>query len=98
MQCETITLDHAKQTSTDVLKIVSNRAIQKIAESTGDLTDNAIADKITKFSRSSPQSSSGAVESEAKNIGFDREIPKEIFIFPEKRQQVMFSYIKYLHV
>ena len=38
---------------------------------------NKIADKMTKFSRSSPQNNLETVESETKNTGFDREIPKE---------------------
>ena len=41
-------LDHAKQSTTDVLKTISEREIQKTAEGTGDLIGNKIADKITK--------------------------------------------------
>ena len=33
----------------DALKTVSERAIPKTAETTGDLIDNKIADKITKI-------------------------------------------------
>ena len=33
-------LDHAKQSVTDALKTASERAIQKIAEGTGDLVGN----------------------------------------------------------
>ena len=42
-------LDHTKQYATDALEIVSERAIQKTAEVTGDLIGNEIADKITKL-------------------------------------------------
>ena len=44
-------LDSAKKSTTDVIKTASKRAIQKIAEATGDLTGNEIADKIASVSR-----------------------------------------------
>ena len=44
-------LDHTKQSATDALKTTSKKAIQKIAEATGDLIDNKIANKITKASK-----------------------------------------------
>ena len=37
--------------STKAFKIASNRAIQKTAEATGDLTGNKIAEKITSYSK-----------------------------------------------
>ena len=40
-------LDSAKKYTTDAIKIASKRAIQNIAEATGDLIGNKIADKIT---------------------------------------------------
>ena len=45
-KCSQKIIDYAKQSSTDPLKIASKRAIQKIAEATGDLIGNKIADKI----------------------------------------------------
>ena len=39
-------IDHVKHSSTDALKTVSKREIQKTAEATGDLIGNKIADKI----------------------------------------------------
>ena len=39
---------------------------------------------MTKVLKTSPQNSS-----ETKNIGLDREIPKERYISPEKRQQII---------
>ena len=51
-------LDHAKQPATDALKTASKREIQKIAEATGDLIGNEIADKITRVSKTSPQNNS----------------------------------------
>ena len=44
-------LDQAKKLATDALKTSSKRVIQKIAEVTGDLIGNKIADKITKVSK-----------------------------------------------
>ena len=64
-------------------------AIQKTAEASGDLIGNKIADKRTKISRSSPQNSSETVESKTENIGFDREIPKEIIVSPEEKQKIV---------
>ena len=46
-------LDSAKKSTTDVIKTISKRAIQKTAETTGDLIGNKIADKITNVSRKS---------------------------------------------
>ena len=43
-------LDTAKKSTTEARKTVSNRAIQKTAEATGDLIDNRIADEITHIS------------------------------------------------
>ena len=40
-------LDSPKKSTTDVIKTVSKRAIQKTAEAAGDLICNKIADKIT---------------------------------------------------
>ena len=43
--------DTAKKSTTDAIKTVSKRAIQKTAEATGDLIGNKIADKITSISK-----------------------------------------------
>ena len=82
-------LDHAKQSATDALKTTPKRAIQKTTEETGDLTGNNNSDKITKVSRTSPQNSLVTVTNETENIGLEREIPKERYTSPEKRQQVI---------
>ena len=77
--------DHAKHSATDVLKTGSKIAILKTAEATGNFIGNkilkVIVNKITKVSRRSPQYSSKTVEIETKNAGFDREIPKERYVF-----------------
>ena len=44
-------LDTAKKSTTDAIKTASRRAIQKIAEATGDLIGNKIADKIVSVSK-----------------------------------------------
>ena len=46
-------LDSAKKSTTDAIKTVSKRAIQKTAQTTGDLMSNKIADKITCVSKKS---------------------------------------------
>ena len=46
-------LDSAKKSTTDAIKTASKRAIQKIAEATGDLIGNKIADKTTIVSKKS---------------------------------------------
>ena len=72
-------LDSAKTSTIDVIKTASKRAIQKTAEATGDLIENKIADKITNPSK---KSSKGLQDDE-------KEIPKERYVSPEKRQQVI---------
>ena len=44
-------LDSANKSTTDAIKTVSKRAIQKTAEATGDLIGNKIDDKIISFSK-----------------------------------------------
>ena len=44
-------LDSAKKSTANAIKTASKRAIQKIAEATGDLIGNEIADKITSVSK-----------------------------------------------
>ena len=75
-------LDSAKISTTDAIKTVSKGAIQKTAEATGDLIGNKIADKITSISKSPNELHSKRDENEI-------EIPKERYISPEKRQQII---------
>ena len=70
-------LDSAKQSATDVFKIASKRALQKTADTTGDMIGNKTDDIITKFSRNSPKNSSGTVTNGTENIVLDRETPKK---------------------
>ena len=44
-------LDHAKKSAADSLKTVSEKAVLKIEDTTGDLIGNKTADKTTIVSR-----------------------------------------------
>ena len=67
-------MDTAAKTGIDAVKTPSKRIVQKTAEATGDLIGNKIADKITSTGK--PK------EKETKEI-------EEIYIPPEKRQQII---------
>ena len=75
-------LDHAKKSATDALKTSSKRVIQKEEEVTSDLIDNKIANGIRKVLKKLQQNNSETVTNE-----HDKEIHKEIYIFPEERQE-----------
>ena len=49
---------------------------------------NKTVDKITKVCRTSPQNNSETVAYEIENIEHDKEIPKERYISPEKKQRI----------
>ena len=76
-------IDTAKKSTTYAIKTDSKRAIQKTAEATGDLVGNKIADKITSVSK---KSSTRSQNNEAND---ESEAPKERYISPEKRQQII---------
>ena len=76
-------LDHANQSTTDILKTTSKKAIQKAEEATGDLIGNKIANRITKVSKRSQQNNSGLVTNE-----HNKEIPKKRYIHPKERQKI----------
>ena len=67
-------MDTATKPGMDAAKTASKRVVQKTAEATGDLIGNKIADKITSIGK--PK------EKETKEI-------EEIYIPPEKRQQII---------
>ena len=67
-------MDIAAKTGIEAAKTASKRLVQKTAEATGDLIRNKIADKITSIGK--PK------EKETKKI-------EEIYIPPEKRQQIV---------
>ena len=61
-------LDHAKKSATDVFKTSSKRVIQKMAEGTGNLIDNKIANKITKVSKDSQQNKDMYLQNKDKKL------------------------------
>ena len=65
----------------DALKIANKRAIQKTAETTGDLVDNKIADKITSISKKPA--------SEPHLNAVSNEMPKEKYTSPQERQKTI---------
>ena len=77
-------LDSAKKPTADAIKTASKRAIKKIAEATGDLSGNKIADKITSFSKKSTKELPNNDETDVKIAA-----PKKRYISPEERQQII---------
>ena len=69
-------MDTATKTGMDAAKITSWRVVQKTAEATGDLIGNKIADKITSIGK-------------PKEKPETKEKAEEIYIPPEKRQQII---------
>ena len=78
-------LDSPKKSTTDARKTVSNRAVQKIAEATGDLISNKVADKITSVSKKSTKELSN---DETKEEDIEITTHKKRYISPEERQQI----------
>ena len=66
----------ATKTGMDAAKIAYKRVVQKTAEATCDLIGNKRADKITSIGKSKEKSK-------------PKEKPEEIYISPEKRQQII---------
>ena len=78
-------IDNAKKPTTDAIKTASKKAIQKIAEATGDLINNKNCDNITTELHSNTSKKSKKLPlNEANN-----EIPKERYISPRERQQII---------
>ena len=75
-------VDTARKSATDAIKTASKRAIQKTAEATGDLVRNKIADKITSESKK-------LRNEEIQLNEVNNEIPKERYISPKERQQII---------
>ena len=75
-------IDTAKKSATDAIKTASKKAIQITAEATGDLIGNKIADNITSASKKSQNK-------EIQSNEVNNEIPKERYISPNQRQQII---------
>ena len=70
-------MDTATKTGMDAARTASKRVVQKTAEATGDLIGNNIADEITSLNKT---------KSDGKE---KRKEEQEIYIPPEKRQQII---------
>ena len=75
----------ARKSTTDALKIASERAINKIAEVTGDLIGNKIADKITSVSRKSTKE----LPNDETEVGVKSATHKKRYTSPGERQQII---------
>ena len=72
----------SNKSTIDVIKTASKRAMQKTSKATGDLIGNKIKHKITSVSKNSPKDLHSQNEDQI-------ELPKERYISPEKRQQII---------
>ena len=77
-------LDHTKQSAAYAIKTTLERVIQKTAEATGDLIASKTAAIITKVTKTLQQNNSETITNEP-----NKEIRKERYITPEKRQKVI---------
>ena len=78
--------DIGRKSGTDAIKTASNRGIQKTAEATGDLAGNKIADNITSTLKKSLRKPHNE---ELSLNEVNKEIPKERYISPKERQQII---------
>ena len=82
----------SKDTGKCIGKSINDKYSQNLldhAKATGDLTGNKIADKITKFSKTSSQNSLKTVESEAENIEFGTYLKKDMYLQKNNRKLLM---------
>ena len=84
-KCSQKHLDSPKKSTTNAIKTASKRSIQKIAEATGDLIGNKIADKITNVSKKS----TGELQSKNDSANNETEAPRKRYISPKKTQQII---------
>ena len=71
-----------KNLPANAIQTASKIAIQKIAEATGDLVGNKMADRITSVSKRSHNE-------EIHSNEINNETPKERYISPKERQQII---------
>ena len=74
--------DTAIKTGQDFATTAGKAIVHKSAEATGDLIGNEIADKITSASKKSQNE-------EMQSTEVNNEIPKERYISPKERQQII---------
>ena len=75
-------MDTATKTGIYVAKTASKKVLQKTAEATGDLTENKIANEITSIGKPKEKI-------KRKNQKKKKKKKEEIYIIPEKRQQII---------
>ena len=80
-------LNSAKKSTTDAIKTVSKRVIQKTAEATGDLIGNKIVDKITRDSKK--KSAKILPNNETKEEHAEIATHKKKYISSEERRQTI---------
>ena len=73
------TLDKIIDAGKDFAKIAGKKALHKIAEATGEMIGNKVADRITRSSRNKAQKENDRIMEES----------QEIYIPPEKREQII---------
>ena len=78
-------LDSTEKSAADAIKTASKRAIQKTAETAGDLIGNKIADKITSVSKTS----TNALQNNETEEDVERATPKKRYISLEERKQII---------
>ena len=78
-------VNSAKKSTTEAIKSVSKRAIQKTAEATGNLIGNKIADKLSVSKKPAKESPNDETEKE----DAETTTHKKRYISPEERQQII---------
>ena len=80
-------LDGAKEFTTDAIKTASKRAIQKSAETTGDLIGKKIYDKIASVSNK--KSTKELPNNDEAEEDVERTTHKKRYVSPKKRQEII---------
>ena len=75
----------AKKFTTDAIKTLSKRVIQKTAEAADDLIGNKIADNITSILKKPAKE----LPNDEAELDVERATPKKRYISPEERQQII---------
>ena len=76
-------IDTTKKSATNAIKTLSQQAIQKTAEATGDLIGNKIADKVTNMSKKSTKKLP-AIDEDVELTTY-----KKRYISPKERQKII---------
>ena len=83
-------LDSTEKSATDAIKTPSKRAIQKTAETTGDLIGSKISDKITSVSMElRSKKSTKELPNDKTEVDVEKTTTEKRYISPEERQQII---------